>query len=619
MQPRALTAREELVRPPHLLVREQEPHQQCDRLALGTAMREPNRVQRARFGIERLLILSEVADPDRRADPDLARGGLELADDGLQEHALAGAVRADEADALAVHHRQLDAGQHDVLAELHADMAQLEDALAAALVRVQAKRDLAPLEHRALDLLHPVDLALLVPRLLDVPLVDDPVRPVLEPPDRCFEPLDLLLLRHVLLLLALQLELPGERVGGVVARPHADRAAVELGDLTDRLVEQVAVVRDGDDRSVEAGDEALEQRAADGVEVRFRLVEQQDIGILGEAGRERDQLSLAARQRVRRQRQVGLFEPEVEQRRPPTAVDARPAGFLPPLDKLLLATENALHLVQVGRELRRGELVRDPVQLAVELVQVGTRGAHGFERIRSSPSGCCGRNEVTIPRRRTEVPASGSSSPAMSRSMVDLPEPFAPITPTRARGSIAKSRPSSTVRLPNDLRTALRLTSATELPAANDGEHVLVLAVAQCVDEAGVARDPGSRGKHFVEPVVAQACVAARVDETRDHRERLPVRRELPRWIEVVLSTRPPDAQQLTRAAHRVQPMCADAEPCRQPRARERFLRQLHVHDRTMPWRDARVDCARRRRASECPGRSSRRPRAGSIRVRGVR
>ena len=68
------------------------------------------------------------------------------------------------------------------------------------------------------------------------------LRPVLEPANRGFQPLDLLLLRDVLLLLALQLELTRECVRGVVAGPHADRAAVELGDLTDCLVEQVAVV-----------------------------------------------------------------------------------------------------------------------------------------------------------------------------------------------------------------------------------------------------------------------------------------------------------------------------------------------------------------------------------------
>ena len=154
LEPRPLAAGEELVRPPHLLVREEELHQQRDRLALGAAVREPDRVERARLGIERLLVLGEVADPDRRADPDLALGRLQLADDGLQQHALAGAVRADEADALAVHDRQLDVGEHDVVAELHPDVAELEDALAAAHVRVQAERDLAPLEHGPLDLLH---------------------------------------------------------------------------------------------------------------------------------------------------------------------------------------------------------------------------------------------------------------------------------------------------------------------------------------------------------------------------------------------------------------------------------------------------------------------------------
>ena len=51
--------------------------------------------------------------------------------------------------------------------------------------------------------------------------------------------------------------------------------------------------------------------------------------------------------------------------------------------------------------------------------------------------------------------------PGARVGIVDLPEPFAPTTPTRAPGSIAKSSPSSTVRLPNDLRTALSETSAT--------------------------------------------------------------------------------------------------------------------------------------------------------------
>src|SRR5688500_15262309 len=98
-------------------------------------------------------------------------------------------------------------------------------------MRVEAKRDLAPLEHAPLDLLHAVDLPLLVARLSDVALVRRPARPELEAADCLLQPLDLLLLRDVLLPLPLQLQLTGERVRGVVARPHADPAPVELGNL----------------------------------------------------------------------------------------------------------------------------------------------------------------------------------------------------------------------------------------------------------------------------------------------------------------------------------------------------------------------------------------------------
>jgi hypothetical protein len=65
----------------------------------------------------------------------------------------------------------------------------------------------------------------------DVALVDDAVRPVLEAPDRLLEAGDLLLLGDPLLPAADQLDLAGDGVGGVVARPHADAPVLELGDL----------------------------------------------------------------------------------------------------------------------------------------------------------------------------------------------------------------------------------------------------------------------------------------------------------------------------------------------------------------------------------------------------
>ena len=100
--------------------------------------------------------------------------------------------------------------------ERDGDIVELDDPLTAANVRPKLETDLAALEDGPVDLLHAVDLPLFVAGLLDVPLVDHPARPVLEATHRLLEPRDLLLLRHVLLLEALQLELARDRVRGVV-------------------------------------------------------------------------------------------------------------------------------------------------------------------------------------------------------------------------------------------------------------------------------------------------------------------------------------------------------------------------------------------------------------------
>ena len=265
-----------------------------------------------------------------------------------------------------------------------------------------------------------------------------PARPELEAPDRLLQPLDLLLLRDVLLLLALQLELAGERVGGVVARPHPDPAPVELGDLADRLVEQVAVVRDGDGGAVEGGEQALQQRAADRVEMSLRLVEEQHVRVLGEAGGERDQLALAAGEGARRQGQVGFLDPDVEQHRAGAAVDARPAGGLPALDELLLPVEDARHLVEVGGELRRGELVRDSMEVAVELVEVGTGSADGLERRSARPR--AGAAAGTRRRCRAGAPMCRRPAPRARRSGAASSTCRTRSRRSRRRGRVARSR-----------------------------------------------------------------------------------------------------------------------------------------------------------------------------------
>ena len=304
LEPRPLAAGEEPVRPTHLLVGEQELHQQRDGVAFGDGHCPADRGERGRGGVERVLFLGQIPDRDRRPDPDLARGGWDLADERLQKDRLAGAVAADDADPLAVHDLEVDACEHGVLTEGDTDLPQREHALPATGRGAELKRDLATLEDWPFDRVHPVDLPLLVVGLADVALVGNPRGPELEAGDRCLEPLDLLLLGHVGLLLALQLELALEGVRRVVARPEPDPAVIQRRDLVDDLVEQVAVVRDRDDRAVEAPREQLHSGATLVVEVGFGLVEQEHVGLLLEAGGERDELALPARQAAGRERQL---------------------------------------------------------------------------------------------------------------------------------------------------------------------------------------------------------------------------------------------------------------------------------------------------------------------------
>ena len=77
-------------------------------------------------------------------------------------------------------------------------------------------------------------------------------------------------------------------------------AAVELEDPAGDVVEEVAVVGDGDDGALVLLEEALEPRDRLGVEVVRRLVEQQQVGRGEQQPAERDAPALAAGERRRR-------------------------------------------------------------------------------------------------------------------------------------------------------------------------------------------------------------------------------------------------------------------------------------------------------------------------------
>ncbi len=197
-----------------------------------------------------------------------------------------------------------------------------------------------------------------------------------EAADGVLEARDLLLLAGEPLLLALELELARDDVGAVGARPHADRALVELGDLGDRRVEQVAVVGDHHDGAGEVVQQRAEPLAARHVEVGLGLVEQQHVGAAGEAGGERDELALAAGELARRHVQRGAVDPERAQVAERLALGAVAAGFGPAREQPLVVGERAGHRLQVGGQRRVGQARLGAVQLGLELHQLRPRGAH---------------------------------------------------------------------------------------------------------------------------------------------------------------------------------------------------------------------------------------------------
>ena len=304
--------------------------------------------------------------------------GAQLGGDDPQQRRLAAAVGADDADALAAGDDEVDVEQDRIVAVAGVDALERQHALAAARAGAQRERHPAALEDRPLDLLHAVDLHLLHARLPGRALVDADVRPVAEAPHGVLEPGDLLLLGHVDLLLALELELAGEDVRAVGAGPDPDRPAVELGDLADGRVEQVAVVGDHHDGAVEVVEQRRQALAARHVEVGLGLVEQQHVGAPDQAGGERDELALAAGELARGRAGVDPQRAQVAER---LALGAVAAGLGPGGERALVAGERLRHRVQVRRQRRVGQAAFGRVQLGLERRQLGPGGAHGGERV----------------------------------------------------------------------------------------------------------------------------------------------------------------------------------------------------------------------------------------------
>ena len=267
------------------------------------------------LGLEALAVLVDVGELHGLAQLERAARRLFLAHDHLEQRRLAHAVRADHAhDAVARQAERQIVDQH-ALAEGLVQVLDLEDLVAQA--RAHGNVDVGVVDalrtqRLGLHLLvrGETSLALGLARLLGA------AHPL---------ELGLHLLDALGVLLGLGLHARGLRlqVGGVVALVGVERAAVDLADPLGNVVQKVAVVRDGEHRTLVVLEELLEPEDRLGVQVVGRLVQKQQVRCLEQDPAERhaaplatgevvDQLvGVGALQRVHRLRELAVQVPPV--------------------------------------------------------------------------------------------------------------------------------------------------------------------------------------------------------------------------------------------------------------------------------------------------------------------
>ena len=171
----------------------------------------------------------------------------------------------------------------------------------------------------------------------------------------------------------------------------------------------------GDDEQRAAAGREVAREPVDAldVEVVGRLVEQQQLGAVEQQPGERDAPPLAARQR--RDRRVEPVREAAHRRRRRAGRRARRGS-----------AASAAHSWSARPPTSSSRIVR----AGVEVVALAEQ-----------------RRRATPPVRVT-APASGSSTPAISRSSVDLPSPLRPTTPIRSPAATPSVTSRSTERLP---------------------------------------------------------------------------------------------------------------------------------------------------------------------------
>ena len=230
--------------------------------------------------------------------------------------------------------------------------------------------------------------------------------------------------------------------GGVVALERQPLAAVELEDPAGDVVEEVAIVGDGDDGAL-----VLPRGSA-----RARRPTRHRGGSSARragAGRARRAAARASATRRRSppesvvtsrspsgSRSASIARSSVASRLQASARSICSCTFACSASSVSKSASGSANLAEIGVE-----AVEQVAQLADAVLDVLAHGS-GSGRARA-PARACRRSR---PGASSATPLDGSSSPAMIRSSVDLPAPFGPSTPILAPGRKLSEMFASTCR-----------------------------------------------------------------------------------------------------------------------------------------------------------------------------
>src|SRR4051812_24888790 len=292
-QPAALAARQHLQRRAHLFLGEQEVfHIAHDMLRLAAdhnmvAAAAGERLGQRRLRIETFTMLVERCHLDVGAEPYAAAVRCAAAGQHLDQRGLAGAVRADDADAIAALDADREAVDDLSLAIGPADILGLDDELAGLVglgsreVGVARRAAMgAALVAQRVEIAESLDVALAAAR-------DAVTQPVLLVDDLAVE--------LVLVALFLREHLVAPSLEGTEAAVDLpDLAAVEPGGAAREIAQEAPIMADDHQRAAAALKLSFQPFDGRKIQVVGRLVQQQDIGRGRQHARERSAARFAA-------------------------------------------------------------------------------------------------------------------------------------------------------------------------------------------------------------------------------------------------------------------------------------------------------------------------------------